>query len=154
MAFAISSFFAGIAGALLASFLGRVIPETWDLFLSVQIIAMILIGGAGDRDGGDPGIRLRHRAAPVGPGLHQLAGCRGADGRVRATVAGVLVSTGPGDFGLVNTLAGTGPGLNVSQANLVIYGLLIIGFLIFEPLGLYGIWIRIRNYWKGWPFTY
>jgi branched-chain amino acid transport system permease protein len=42
----------------------------------------------------------------------------------------------------------------VAQLNLVLYGLLIIGFLIFEPLGLYGIWLRIRNYWKGWPFTY
>ena len=26
-------------------------------------------------------------------------------------------------------------------------------FLLFEPLGLYGIWVKIRNYWKGWPFT-
>ena len=38
--------------------------------------------------------------------------------------------------------------------NQIIYGLLIIIFLIFEPLGLYGIWIRVRNYWKGWPFSY
>ena len=33
-------------------------------------------------------------------------------------------------------------------------GLFLIGFLIFEPLGLFGIWIRVRNYWKGWPFSY
>jgi len=26
--------------------------------------------------------------------------------------------------------------------------------LILEPMGLYGIWIRIRNYWKAWPFSY
>jgi branched-chain amino acid transport system permease protein len=154
VAFAISSFFAGIAGALLASFLGRVIPETWDLFLSVQIIAMILIGGAGTVTGAILGSAF----VIVLPRLVQdftnwLAALAQSEG-VGAAVAGVLVSTGPGDFGLVNTLAGTGPGLNVSQANLVIYGLLIIGFLIFEPLGLYGIWIRIRNYWKGWPFTY
>ena len=31
---------------------------------------------------------------------------------------------------------------------------LIIVFLLFEPLGLYGIWVKIRNYWKGWPFSY
>jgi branched-chain amino acid transport system permease protein len=54
----------------------------------------------------------------------------------------------------VNTQPGTAPGLSLLQANQVIYGLLIIGFLIFEPLGLYGIWLRVRNYWKGWPFTY
>jgi branched-chain amino acid transport system permease protein len=47
-----------------------------------------------------------------------------------------------------------GPDLSVVPAQPGALGLLIIGFLIFEPLGLYGIWLRIRNYWKGWPFTY
>ncbi|REK18638.1 MAG: branched-chain amino acid ABC transporter permease, partial [Actinobacteria bacterium] len=51
LAFAISSFFAGVSGALLASFVGRSIPETWILFLSVQIIAIVLIGGAGTVSG-------------------------------------------------------------------------------------------------------
>ena len=115
---------------------------------------MILIGGAGTVTGAILGsafvIVLPRIVQDFTNWLAALAQSEGFG----ATVAGVLVSTGPGDFGLVNTLAGTGPGLNVSQANLVIYGLLIIGFLIFEPLGLYGIWIRIRNYWKGWPFTY
>jgi ABC-type branched-subunit amino acid transport system permease subunit len=73
---------------------------------------------------------------------------------VLSAIADVFVATTPDDFGLVNTFAGVGPGLSVAQLNLVLYGLLIIGFLIFEPLGLYGIWLRIRNYWKGWPFTY
>ena len=36
----------------------------------------------------------------------------------------------------------------------ILAGLLLIGFLLFEPRGLFGIWIRIRNYWKGWPFRY
>ena len=30
----------------------------------------------------------------------------------------------------------------------------IVVFLIFEPLGLYGIWVKVRNYWKRWPFSY
>jgi branched-chain amino acid transport system permease protein len=71
-----------------------------------------------------------------------------------ATVLDFFVATDTTDFGIVNTLPGVGPGLSVFQLNQVIYGLLIIGFLIFEPLGLYGIWLRVRNYWKGWPFTY
>jgi branched-chain amino acid transport system permease protein len=71
-----------------------------------------------------------------------------------ASAAGVFVSTSMDDPGIVSTLPGTSPGLNVAQFNVVLYGLLLIGFLIFEPLGLYGIWIRIRNYWKAWPFTY
>jgi len=73
---------------------------------------------------------------------------------VLSSAANIFVSTGPGDLGIVSTAAGNSPGLNVSQLNLVLYGVLLIVFLIFEPLGLYGIWIRIRNYWKGWPFTY
>jgi len=36
----------------------------------------------------------------------------------------------------------------------VVFGVLIIGFLIFEPRRLFGIWIRIRSYWKSWPFSY
>jgi branched-chain amino acid transport system permease protein len=44
--------------------------------------------------------------------------------------------------------------LSVAQLNIVLFGVLIVVFLIAEPLGLYGIWLRIRNYWKGWPFTY
>jgi len=44
--------------------------------------------------------------------------------------------------------------LPVSALDDIIFGLLIIFFLLFEPQGLYGIWIKIRNYWKGWPFSY
>lgn len=36
----------------------------------------------------------------------------------------------------------------------ILYGVLIVSFLILEPRGLYGLWIRIRNYWKAWPFSY
>jgi branched-chain amino acid transport system permease protein len=53
----------------------------------------------------------------------------------------------------VSTTA-AGPGLSIFQLNIVLFGVLIVVFLIFEPLGLYGIWIRVRNYWKAWPFSY
>src|SRR5690606_22097112 len=45
IAFVVSSFFAGIAGALLYSIIGRLLPESFNLLLSVEYIAMILIGG-------------------------------------------------------------------------------------------------------------
>jgi len=38
--------------------------------------------------------------------------------------------------------------------NQVIYGLLIVGFLVAEPLGLAGIWARLRLYFRTWPFSY
>jgi branched-chain amino acid transport system permease protein len=46
------------------------------------------------------------------------------------------------------------PALGISQIERILFGVLIIAFLILEPLGLFGIWIRIRNYWKAFPFSY
>ena len=72
---------------------------------------------------------------------------------VKVSNGRTIVATDAQDFGLVSTSA-AGPGLSIFQLNIVLFGVLIIVFLIFEPLGLYGIWIRIRNYWKAWPFSY
>jgi branched-chain amino acid transport system permease protein len=155
IAFGISSFYAGVAGALFASFVGRMIPEVWNLFLSVQFIAIVLIGGAGVVSG----TLLGAAFVIILPRLVQDFTAWAADYVTAGEgpfvwLIDIFISTGLGDWGLVNTQAGVAPGLSVAQFNLVLYGLLIIGFLIFEPLGLYGIWLRIRNYWKGWPFTY
>ncbi|MGH8914223.1 MAG: branched-chain amino acid ABC transporter permease, partial [Acidimicrobiia bacterium] len=155
LAFGISSFFAGVSGALFASFVVRVIPERWDLFLSVQFIAIVLIGGAGTVTGAILGtgfvVLLPRVVQNFTLWLQDVA--TQSEG-VASGIANIFVATSQNDFGFINTFAGVGPGLSVAQLNLVLYGLLIIGFLIFEPLGLYGIWLRIRNYWKGWPFTY
>ena len=140
--------------ALLASFVTRELPERWDLFLSVQFIAIILIGGAGTVAGVILGSAFVVLAAQGRPGFHSCSSPWLWKEGIGSAIANVFVATTPNDFGLVNTFAGVGPGLSVAQLNLVLYGLLIIGFLIFEPLGLFGIWLRIRNYWKGWPFTY
>ena len=154
-AFGISSFYAGVSGALLAVFVGSVIPSRWGLFLSVEFIAIVLIGGAGTV----AGVVLGSAFVILLPRLVQdvtlwMQDVVLAGDSALASFFDIFVATSATDFGLVNTLPGTGPGLSVFQLNQVIYGLLIIVFLIFEPLGLYGIWIRIRNYWKGWPFTY
>lgn len=155
LAFGISSFYGGVAGALLASFVGRTIPERWDLLLSIEFIAIILIGGAGTIAGSILGasfVILLPRF--VQDFTRWLKGVVDQGEGVLAFIADPIIATSGSDFGLINTLPGTGPGLSVLQLNQVMFGLLIIGFLIFEPLGLYGIWLRIRNYWKGWPFTY
>jgi branched-chain amino acid transport system permease protein len=153
-AFAISSFYAGVAGALLVAFIGRAIPEQFNLLLSVQFVVIVLIGGAGTVSGtlmGSAFVFVFPRfVQDFSDWLTHAVESGGAWG----PIADIVVSTGIDDPGLVSTLEGVSPGLNVSQLNQVIYGLLIVGFLIFEPLGLYGIWLRIRNYWKGWPFTY
>ncbi len=155
LAFGLSSAFAGFAGALLASFVGRSIPERFDLFLAVQFIAMIIIGGAGTVSGTLMGAAFVLILPRVVRDLTDWGAAIVESGEgVLAWIGDLFIATSPDDFGLINTLPGVGPGLSVDQLNGVLFGLLIVLFLIFEPLGLYGIWLRIRNYWKGWPFTY
>ena len=155
IAFGLSSFYAGVAGALLAGFVGRTIPERWNLFLSVQFIAIVLIGGAGVVSGtlmGSVFLITLPRLVQDFTGWLTDYVTEGTGAFV--WLADIFIVAGPDDFGIINLSPGIGPGLSVPLFNQVLYGLLLIGFLIFEPLGLYGIWLRIRNYWKGWPFTY
>ncbi|MCA1736744.1 MAG: branched-chain amino acid ABC transporter permease [Actinobacteria bacterium] len=153
LAFAASSFFAGVAGALLASFFGSRVPEAWDLLLSVSFIAIVLIGGAGTTAGTIMGSFFVVMVPQLVQNFSDWLADLGEGSGPASAIARVVLSTGPTDFGLITTST-VGPGLSVFQLNLLLYGLLIVLFLIFEPLGLYGIWLRVRNYWKGWPFSY
>jgi branched-chain amino acid transport system permease protein len=155
IAFAISSFYAGVAGALLASMVGQMPPEFWDLILSVEFVAILLIGGMGRVSGvlyGTFFVVMSHRLVEevVKWASRQAEG----EGTFAALWDG-LISVENGDFGFI-TLSESALGypLPASALDEVIYGLLIVVFMLFEPLGLYGIWIKIRNYWKGWPFSY
>jgi hypothetical protein len=40
----------------------------------------------------------------------------------------------------------------VSNIQFIIYGLIMVLIMVFEPLGIYGFWIRTKLYWKTWPF--
>jgi branched-chain amino acid transport system permease protein len=134
---------------------GRLVPEGFSLFMSIQFVAILLIGGIGTVTGtllGSAFVVVLPRLVQDFTGL--LASTAETGTGIGAAGARLLVSTSNTDFGIVSTLPGVSPGLNIGQFNVLLYGLLLIGFLIFEPLGLYGIWIRIRNYWKSWPFTY
>ncbi len=155
IAFAASSFFAGIAGVLFASSAGKLPATQFSLLLSIEFIAILLIGGVGTVSGTILGtffVVLMPKF--VEEFTEWLADKTDGDG-IGATIADVIVSTGAGDQGPISAATQT-PGypLNVFDWNLVLYGVLIIVFLIFEPLGLYGIWVKIRNYWKRWPFSY
>lgn len=127
IAFAVSSFYAGCAGGLMYTISGHFDPGQFNLLLSVQFIAMILIGGAGTISGAIMGaffLTLLPRLTRELPNLVPFIGGQATDIP------------------------------NVFQLETVLYGGLIIVFLIFEPRGLFGIWIRVRNYWKAWPFSY
>ena len=155
IAFAISSFIAGVAGALYASYNGQVPATQFSLFLSVTFIAILLIGGVGTVAGTLMGTVF----VVLTPDLLEkftewLKQRKSGDGLLEKVSEGVL-SAGSGDFGPISVGSQT-PGwpLNVFDWNVVLYGVLIILFLIFEPLGLYGIWVKVRNYWRRWPFSY
>ena len=127
LAFAISSFYAGCAGALLYTITGFFDPTSFNLLLSVQFIAMVLIGGAGTVSG-------------------TLMGA------LFISLLPTLTRAIPDYIPWISVQVTDVP--NVFQLEQILYGLLIVGFLLFEPRGLFGIWIRIRTYWKSWPFSY
>jgi branched-chain amino acid transport system permease protein len=52
------------------------------------------------------------------------------------------------------TSESTGGFLTTFQLQTILYGVLIVVFLIAEPRGLFGLWVRARNYWRAWPFSY
>lgn len=126
-AFTISSFYAGVCGSLLFCLNGHVSAEQFGLLLSVQFIAMVLIGGVATISGSIMGamlIALLPRIASEVPHL----------------------------LPFISSSARESP--NIFELEIAMYGVLIIAFLLFEPRGLYGIWMRIRTYWKGFPFSY
>lgn len=155
IAFAASGFYAGIAGALFACFVGKLPPETWDLILSVEFIAIILIGGAGTTSGALLGaffVVLLPKF--VENAAHWMGGQAEGDGFF-AGLWDVVISRAPGDGGLISSQQlAPGYALPISAIPQILYGVLIVGFLLFEPLGLYGVWVKVRNYWKRWPFSY
>ncbi len=154
-AFGISSFYAGLAGALFGSVVGRIMPESWDIFLSVEFIAIILIGGVGTITGTMFGTFFVVLSPRIVEDVTGFLATQAAEGGAFSWLANLVIRSNRGDLiGIVSYPDAAGPGLSVAQLNIVLFGLLIIIFLIAEPLGLYGIWRRIRNYWKGWPFTY
>jgi branched-chain amino acid transport system permease protein len=123
--FMLSSFYAGIAGGLYAVTLSFIGPEHFTFLMTIEYLAMVLVGGVGT---------------------------------IAGTVFGAVFMTllPEGIRLLKDALSHDFPVLVTRMADLQAscYGLVIILFLIFEPTGLFGVWIRVRNYWKGWPYSY
>jgi branched-chain amino acid transport system permease protein len=137
LAFAISSFYAGITGALLFTVTGFIEPTSFNLLLSIAYIAMVVIGGLASIAGSIMGALF----IILLPKLIDLVFL----GDAIDAVIGWIPFLG-GDTG--------DPPLTSAQIERILFGVLIVVFLIVEPLGLNGIWIRIRNYWKAFPFSY
>jgi branched-chain amino acid transport system permease protein len=128
LAFAISSFYCGVAGALYAyTYLGTVEPEAFTLDLSFRILFMVIIGGVGSILGSFLGAAF----ITLFPIFLNLA-------------SGWLSHT----FGMEISHA------VVSNLELMIFGGLIIFFLIVEPLGLARMWQITKEKLRLWPFPH
>ena len=129
LAFAVSSFYAGVAGALYTYYLKIANYEHFTLGTSVQYLAMIIIGGLGSALGSVFGAifitLLPIVLVWVVEGTAALAGFK------YAAIA---------DF--------------LANLRLIIFGSLIILFLAIEPEGLYRMWGNVRRYFRFWPFSY
>jgi branched-chain amino acid transport system permease protein len=65
-----------------------------------------------------------------------------------------FIETFAGSLPFISTTVGGSGILNVFQLQRLLFGAMIVLFLVLEPRGLFGVWIRIRNYFKAWPFSY
>jgi branched-chain amino acid transport system permease protein len=123
LSFMVASYYAGIAGGLWVYFTKVVTPENFPLSLSIQLLAIVIVGGLGS---------------------------------IKGTVFGTVFMT------LVPEVlkAGTGLARGVwpeAQSYLfplrdVVFGLLIVVFLILEPHGLAEVWNRVKRFFSLWPF--
>lgn len=125
IAFFISSFYAGIAGSLYAHYLAFIGLEHFTLMVSIEYIAMVIVGGMGSILGSIYGALF---ITLLPEGIRLLTD--------PLSISYPVLAVRFGDF------------------KAAVYGLIIILFLIFEPDGFYGRWQTIKIYWKNWPFTY
>ena len=142
MAFSISAAITGLAGCLYAHKLSFVSPEMFTLLLSLEFIIVIIIGGVGSLHGAVLGSIF---VVMVDPFLTLLKDdLPGAIGRF---AAGLGASPG-GASGIEDMLSriGGAPGLKGA-----IYGIIIIVFILFEPTGLYGRWVKLKLYFQLFP---
>jgi len=123
LSFMVSSFYAGVAGAVWVYFAKVVTPEYFPLSLSIQFLAIVIVGGLGS---------------------------------IQGTILGAIFMT------LVPELLKAGteavkPFFPDAMSYLfplrdILFGALIVGFLIFEPHGLAEMWQRVKRYFALWPF--
>lgn len=124
-AFAVSSFYAGVAGCLGAYILRIVTPEHFPLHDSIRYLAMIIVGGLGS---------------------------------VLGSIFGAIFMTMVPE--LLQHILSLFQGMNdtvmsyLFPMQTVVFGVLIVLFLVLEPHGLAEMWRRMKDYFKLWPFEH
>ena len=127
LSFGISSFYAGCAGALWAYYMMSITTEPLNLMLSVEFIAMVIIGGLGSISGSIFG-------AVFITSLNEI---------LRWLTDWAMNTGALGDFGM-----------NLAPLREFVFGLAIVFFILFEPRGIAELWRIVRSNFRLWPFPY
>jgi branched-chain amino acid transport system permease protein len=128
LAFAISSFYAGVTGVLYTYYLGIANYEQFQINVSIDYLAMIIIGGLGSVLGS-------------------------IFGAIFVTLLPIVIRYAMEAFG--DVFFSSAAVLNIiPNLRLILFGGLIIFFLVVEPEGLNRLWRNIRSYFRVWPFAY
>jgi branched-chain amino acid transport system permease protein len=131
LAFAVSAFYTGLAGGLYAFVLRFIEPQIFNLLMSIIFLAMVVVGGLGSIFGSIAGACL---LSWLDLQLRNILSIPYLGMWLEALSKSFFSITG------------------VSNIQLIIYGAIMVAIMLFEPLGIYGIWIRTKIYWKTWPF--
>lgn len=131
LSFAISAFYAGLAGGLWAIVLGFINPGMFNFIVSVLFLAMVVAGGLGTIAGPIAGAILITFLNLQAARIQSLP------------VIGPLLETFSSQFMTVSGLP---------SITWIVTGLILILIVVLEPMGLYGLWLRTKIYWKTWPF--
>jgi len=123
LAFAISSFYAGVTGVLYTYFLGIANYEQFQIGVSIDYLAMIIIGGLGSILGSFLGAAF-------------------------IVILPLMLNQIPGWLGIPLSTA------TVSHIEFMVFGALIVFFLIVEPRGLARLWAIGKEKLRLWPFPH
>ena len=140
--FAISAAITGFAGVLFAHKLSFISPEMFTLQLSIEFIIVILIGGAFSPHGAVLGAIF---IVMIDPFLTYLKD------DVPGMIAAVAATFGAGAATAAKIQSNVAAFASANGLKGAIYGIIIVLFVLFEPLGLYGRWLKIKLFFQLFP---
>jgi len=140
--FAISAAITGFAGVLFAHKLSFISPEMFTLQLSIEFIIVILIGGVFSLHGAVLGAIF---IVMIDPFLTYLKD------DVPGMAAGVAAALGAGSARAAHIQDSVAAIASANGLKGAIYGVIIVLFVLFEPLGLYGRWLKIKLFFQLFP---
>lgn len=123
ISFGISCAITGLAGALMGLFAGAFNNETFSVIISIELLMMIVIGGLGSIHG--------------------------------AFLGAIVIGFLPQFLSLSKEWIGAAFGndnISIPGMEFGVFGMILIAFILFEPMGMYGRWLKIRTFIELFPF--